>query len=58
VERGDEEALSQAMEELMWRRLDPMWLRETARRRFDYALVAERLRAVYEQMPLRRKEVA
>jgi glycosyltransferase involved in cell wall biosynthesis len=58
VERNDEEALLRAMEEQLSRRVDPLALRESARRRFDYPVIAERLRALYENVPLRRKEVA
>jgi glycosyltransferase involved in cell wall biosynthesis len=48
----------EAMEEQTSRRTDPLALRESARRQYDYPVIAERLRAVYENVPLRRKEVA
>ena len=54
----DEDALLAAMEEVMARKIDPPALRDAARRRFDYPIIAERLRALYENVPLRRKEVA
>ena len=54
----DEEALLHAMEEQRSRGADPLVLRDAARRNFDYPVIAERLRALYENVPLRRKEVA
>ena len=33
-------------------------LRDAARRELDYSVIAERRRALYENVPLRRKEVA
>jgi glycosyltransferase involved in cell wall biosynthesis len=54
---SDEEALLRAMEAEVSRRADPLPLRDSARR-FDYPVIAERLRAIYENVPQRRKEVA
>jgi len=54
----DEEALLRAMDEQPARGADPLALRDAARREFDYPVIAERLRALYENVPLRQKEVA
>jgi len=59
IDCDDSDALERAMAEVLRRRFDPKAVRDSARRRFGYPVIANQLCAVYDRLLMgRRQEVA
>lgn len=59
IDRDDCDALQRAMAEVLRRRFDPTTVRESARRRFGYSVIANQLCALYDRLLVgSRQEVA